>query len=475
MANWDLRYTTYSLQFFGQSVFQHFLPVNGYVSPSLNIYFLSAMLMLFFEVVRSIGHFSHKGISKLGLPRLLTAMSLGYFAMSYIYGLEPRSSLISFNPDFAVSCVSIVGIYYAVFTFSLPSLTLALMIGLLLPFLKIIGLLASGVIVSTIVIRLFLIFQLHEAFAAHRAIHSRKISLAEPHLLNRACLLLLTFSFILVFTVLTSSFIMTGYFMPKVSLLGPLGNHAIPLSELTDFLRHELLFNRTKGFDISTANSIALASKPDDWFIYWRNGKEGRLLLGCLAISLASTVAYLFALFLHRSHLTSLNPEVTSNAESKDHVDCNNLFAQKVNRKNIIISHLSLSVMLSIAIAIGVFLGPPQSRFYTWVVGLAFYLPLSLVFLYPLLGFMFWGVISFAAMALFRSSVLLEKAPLPKKVNKVNYNWKRLEPPRWRTRSDSAGQGHQFVYSNIDEPADHGPGCWSSEPPCSSARASDYR
>ena len=37
---------------------------------------------------------------------------------------------------------------------------------------------------------------------------------------------------------------------------------------------------------------------------------------------------------------------------------------------------------------------------------------------------MFWGVISFAAMALFRSSVLLEKAPLPKKVNKVNYNWK---------------------------------------------------
>ena len=190
-------------------------------------------------------------------------MSLGYFAMSYIYGFEPRFSLISFNPDFAVSCVSIVGIYYAVFTFSLPSLTLALMICLLLPFLKITGLLASGVIVSTIVIRVcfsYFYFSYTKSFASHRAIHSRKISLVEPHLLNRACLLLLTFSFILVFTVLTSSFIMTGYFMPKVSLLGPLGNHAIPLSELTDFLRHELLFNRTKGFDISTANSIALAS-----------------------------------------------------------------------------------------------------------------------------------------------------------------------------------------------------------------------
>lgn len=476
MANWDLRYTTYSLQFFGQTPFQFILPVNSYVSPSLNIYFLSALLMLFFAAVQSVSLAKIKKAFGFRIQSLLMTMIIVFFSMSYIFGLEPRSSLVSFNPDFAISCVATIGIYYAVFTFSYASFVLAVLIAVLLPFLKITGLLASFVVLSVIGLRLLASYFHAKLRGTQNHFNISIIDLKKSNLFRDSFFLVVGFALILSSTFLLSSFVMTGYFLPKFSLLGPWGTHAVPISELADFLKQELLFNRTQGFNLSSADSLALASNPDEWFKYWRNSKEGKIMLGSLSLTIFSASLYLISLFFEKSRLPPLGIEVQQKGLT-DKNDCNysNCYGQKIDVNYLISANLSLSVALIVALVVGIFIGPPQSRFYSWSIGISLYLALSIVFLYPLLGATFWASVSTVAAVYIRSSALLEKSPVPVRFDKAEFIWKGIGVPRWRIRASNEGKGSRFNYSTVKQDADHGSGCWSIEPPCSSGKTLDYR
>lgn len=472
LANWDLRYTTYSLQFFGQAPFQYLLPANGYVSPSLNIYFLAALLMLAVDSLRNIiltRRINHLG-SRAFPPILLTV--LAYFCLSFVFGLEPRSSLISFNPDFSVACVSIIGIFYAAFPFSFVSFVLACVIALFLPLFKITGVFASFAIAIVIALRLII----HLLFDCSRAAPNqpsllRLVSRNFAHL-RKSLLIFLVAGMLLVLVFCLTSFIMSGYLLVKASALGPFGHHAVPIEELKSFLQSELLFNRTQWYGISEVDTLHLQLNPNEWFDFWRNGKEGKIMLGCLGLALISGFVFLVFLIFDCSSLRALS-------EDPEKMICGDeisfgLVGSRINKRYFLISNLSLSLAISLSLLIGIFLGPPQPRFYSWTIGISFYLPLSLAFLYPLLGFTFWSLVSSALMLIGRPGIL-EKSPIPKKLMRAEFHWNKPGSPRWKTRSFSDSEKTRFDYSQIIEHADHGPGCWSVEAPCSLGKTSDYR
>lgn len=107
LANWDLRYTTYSILFYGQAPLQ-MLAGNAYASPSLNILFFASLLMYSKEAILLDSLNSERTGPPLKLRRFA---SCGFFFLAIVYGLEPRSSLVSFNPDFAIGCLSSIAIY----------------------------------------------------------------------------------------------------------------------------------------------------------------------------------------------------------------------------------------------------------------------------------------------------------------------------------------------------------------------------
>ena len=194
-------------------------------------------------------------------------------------------------------------------------------------------------------------------------------------------------------------------------------------------------------------------------------------MLGCLGLALISGFASLVFLIFDRSSLRAF-------IEDPERLICDDeirfdLVGRKLSKKYFLISNLSISVAISLVLLIGIFLGPPQARFYSWTIGISFYLPLSLVFLYPLLGFSFWSFVSAALMMIGRSGVL-EKSPLPRMSKRAEFHWRKPGASPWKTRSFSDDEQRRFEYTDIIEHADHGPGCWSVEPPCSLAKSSYY-
>ena len=472
LANWDLRYTTYSLQFFGQAPFQYLLPANGYVSPSLNIYFLAALLMLVVDSLRNIiltrriNHFSSRAFP----PILLTV--LAYFCMSFVFGLEPRSSLISFNPDFSVACVSIIGIYYAAFPFSFVSFVLACVIALLLPLFKITGIFASFAIAVVIALRLMIHLLFNRSHAAPNQPSLLRLMSLNFADLRKSFFMFLGAGMLLALIFCLTSFIMSGYLLVKAAALGPFGHHAVPIDELKSFLQSELLFNRTQWYGISEADALHLRLNPSEWFDFWRNGKVGKIMLGRLGLALISGFAFLVFLIFDRSSLRALG-EDPGKLICGDEISFG-LVWSRLNKKYFLISNLSLSLAISLSLLIGIFLGPPQTRFYSWTIGISFYLPLSLVFLYPLLGFTFWSFVSSTLMLIGRPGVL-EKSPIPKKLMRAEFHRKKPGSPRWKTRFSADSEKTRFDYSQIIDHTDHAPGCWSVEAPCSLGKTSYYR
>lgn len=444
LANWDLRYTTYSILFYGQAPLQE-LAGSAYASPSLNILFFASLLMYAKEAILLDSLNSERRGSPSGLRRFA---SCGFFFLAIVYGLEPRSSLVSFNPDFAIGCLSSIAIYDISAGGGFKE-----------------GLIPSGkstmlVHVATLwLLKLTSIFSIFCIFAifALSCLFSKFAAAPPPPTVNDQqlrslpvnnksigtmirfkCLGVLLIVSIAVYSL--SAMVATGYLLPKQQLLGPLHEYSLDAQLSKDFALGELRFNRTRWYGQSDEEIKAVDANPEQWFRYWKSSKEGKILLGSIGLSISC-----LAILAINSLILRLQGKGKAWAYTS----------------SIKIAVIAGSIALTGIFA--VFFGPPQLRFFTWILSTSFYCVFASLLVSPLLSWTCWLTIS-SILFIAGQKGLLEKIPVPQSKTE-----ERAFQQRWKWKSRSAREG-KIRYTQITDAARL---CWSAPTPCSTARSFD--
>lgn len=237
-----------------------------------------------------------------------------------------------------------------------------------------------------------------------------------------------------------STIVATGYLLPKQQLLGPLHEFSLDAQLSKEFALQELKFNRTRWYGQSDEEIKAVDTNPEQWFRYWRSSKEGKILLGSIALSISSLTILAINFLVLRLQ-----------GKCKEWA----------YRGSIRVAVIAGSIALT-AIFVVIF-GPPQLRFFTWILSTSFYCVFASLLVSPLLSWTCWltiGSILFIA----GQKSLLEKISVPQ--------FKTEERPfqqSWKWKSRSAREG-KIRYTQITDAARL---CWSAPTPCSTARSFD--
>ena len=453
VANWDWRHTTYSAFFYGQAPFQMMVG-NVYASPSLNILFFASLLL--YAKNQLLNQFLSPHLSQqVNAPvNIRTLAAITYFILAIFYGLEPRSSLVSFNPDFALACVTLIAVFNAtslggfgsglssneifwfcthlIFLWMLKLTAVFSIIGLaIIILLNDLPLLLRG---SPCFMRSMICRMTPRTF--RDTIDLAGLSLQYVSRIKKArCKMLALVLAISLLTYCSTVAISSGFLLPKHQLFGPLTHYSIP-SRLLGNTKLELNFNRTR-WSGQTPEIISQVDKDKSrWFMYWSQSKEGKVLLGSIAISSISSAVYI---------LNSARALRSRNTQSW-------LFLASVK-----LAILSTSVAIS-ASALVLF-GPPHLRFATWILSLSFYVAISMFYLYPIIAWSSWLAIG-AILSTVTPKTLLERIPVPS----YTVEYRKIMPGwAWRPRLSTDGK---VPYSKITDEAKL---CWAAPSPCSSA------
>jgi hypothetical protein len=418
LANLHTRFAYYNIQQFGQVALQLFSPHPGFAAPSLNLLFLSALLIAAADAIRQAQAKAHQSIGLLAV--------ISFWLLAFAFGTPTSGSLLSFDADYSLSVAAAIVIYHcfaASFSGSLSKDILLLLLSL--PLLKL-----AGVVPILLVILFALLLGLlklcrHGGRAFAQMLRASLSACTAPPLkagfLLSACLYLL---------MLSTNLTLSGYLIYPQPQTGPIGAHAVP--------RHYVQWEKDititswarSNTDLDPNNRQALLPTRVWLPTFLRTGRGKTLTLWIASGALVSA-ASLAALLARLGHNSARQKGLES------------LFA---------LSAATTMAALAILVAF-----PPDPRFYSWMRSLTFFLWVDLLLLLPVAAALLLS--SLAALISAFSIGKLSTLPQPKVSRKESTSTSLF--PYWRSRA--RGQTGSLQIS-IPTPTDQ---CWATKPPCS--------
>ena len=419
LANFRFSFGFFSLPAFGQTILQSMMPERNLLSPSLNIGFFSAFLLIVFGSIHSNLN------SRETIFRIKPLLPIAFATTSLLYGEINTDSLSSYNVDFAVTLTTLSLFFILYFCRDIPIQKWSIGYALLLPCLKLSGLLGLFFLLSYQ--GLSTIFSYFFKKTSLLADQSQEV-LDEFHFDRRDLrfiAVLIAGAYLIMFL---TNFILSGYlFFPDIGI-GPLTDYAVPES-LNSHIKESLVSFYARTDDNADIAYKAFTEKwgITEWFPVFIQTQRGLKILFWLVGSWA------IALIISIINL------------------------KKIAQVNF--HSMALAISMAISVSLAIFVLPPNPRFFSWMGSVLSYQCIELLVLNPIISL--GGMLVITCVISYR----LER-PIVKSVGDVQTNEIVLPATNirgWRPRSLMGSGDKQWVRFRTPSFTDK---CWATDPPC---------
>ena len=418
LANLHFSLGFYNLPLFGQAVLQGFSPTGQILSPSLNIVFLCVYISIVISGMMDTESQIFADSSNLFFRKLI------FLVASLLFGGIEVGSLSSFNADFALTCATLALIYICFFSVDPATRKAALGFGLMLPILKLSGVL--GLIFICVYLFLTLCTSKRSLLnLTEQRINLQKLTLnrqAMKKLVNSALLIIV--SYVVIFL---TYLVLSGYVVfPEVST-GPIFEHAVP-PEIAKYVKGSLVSFYARTNDNPMLANLAYDQNwgPRQWLPIFLQTDRGLLMTGWITLALVTSGISVMQLLV-------------KNRRMNGHL-------------------IAMAITMPIITTLAIFILPPNPRFFPWIGSLLIMQYGELLLLYP--------AMAMAVLILLVNILSLRLSrPILKSVGEVPV--KNIAVPRskingWKPRAKDNGLKSNSIIIR-KPPADK---CWASERPC---------
>jgi len=328
LANLHFSLGFYNLPLFGQAVLQSFSPSALILTPSLNSVFLIALASVVSARVKASMFLGHP------LKNALLSRYFIFLGSFLLFGGLELDSLSSYNADFALTCATVSLIFMVVVDEQRAARGFPLTIVLMLPLIKLSGVLGMIFILLNPLLGFVLGGGDRNLSGKGRLVSIN--GLKAIFWCAAAKRRLLAFIVASYAVMLLSNAVLSGYLIfPEVST-GPLAAHAVPVEQVK-MIKGSLVSYYARFNDNGTMSAIAHAQNWSlrQWFPHFLRTDRGILMI---------------IWFLIASMLVALA-----------------LCSFVLTRSNDSIDQLSLSIALLVVAGFAVFVLPPNPRFFPWI------------------------------------------------------------------------------------------------------------
>jgi hypothetical protein len=418
LANLHFSLGFYNLPLFGQAVLQGFSPTDQILSPSLNIVFLCVFISIVIGGMIDPGSKTFADSSKLFFRKLI------FLIASLLFGGIEIGSLSSYNADFALTCTTLALIYICFFAADPPTRKAAFGFGLMLPILKLSGVL--GLIFICVYELLTLCLGNTSPLNLTQLSYNLQKTILKWQVMkkNLSPAILIIVSYVIMFL---TYLVLSGYVVfPQVST-GPIFEHAVPV-EIAKYVKGSLVSFYARTNDNGVLANLAYAQNwgPRQWIPIFLQTERGLLMTGWIGLALMTSGL-------------SMTQLLVKNRRMSGH-----LFA--------------MAITMPIITTLAMFILPPNPRFFPWIGSLLIMQYGELLLLYPAMAMA--GLILLVNLLSLRLN-----RPILKSVGEVPV--KNIVVPRskingWKPRAkDNSFKSDSIIIRK--PPADK---CWATERPC---------
>jgi hypothetical protein len=422
LANFHFSLGFYNLVLFGQVAIQSLSPSRLILSPSLNIVFLIAFVLVVIHhlLPRATNKQSSAITTSWHDDRDALRVAV-FFLLALILGAQSADSLVSYNADFAVSMTTLALVFILYFSKRSHLRHHALALSLFLPLLKL-----SGALGLILIVLMEALAKIAFIISAKKSpIHLADLRAGWRSGLGRSVAILVIASYAMM---LLTNYILSGYLVFPESRTGPLAEHAVPLS-LVHHIKGALVTYYARSNDTGKIAKVAFEQQwgLSQWLPELLQTQRGQLM--ALWVMAATAMALIIAI-LWMANLSRKPP----------------------------VKLLCLGLAMPVIASLALFVLPPNPRFFPWVGSLIGFEFAELVVFYPSIALL--SVTTLMALITWRL-----QRPMLKSVGEVptrEIRSRSSDIHGWKPRSQQGdGKGQDVL---IRTPVNDK--CWATESPC---------